>query len=349
MEDPHWPGDWKDALSGIAAQYKAEHPPAILIPTSGTTGVPKYCIHTSDTLFCSARGFAERFGKQGIVHAVNVLPGHHVGGLMPIIRSMECSGRLHYADYRNSDGFQSAPFPLEEASISLVPTQLRRMLASQRGTRVLRRFGLILVGGAACPPDLLEISRREEIRLCPCYGSTETAAMVTALDPEEFLAGQTGVGTALPHAEISIDSTGRILVRSGSIAMGYIPTNELFSRDPFPTGDLGAMNETGHLHIGGRADRVIITGGENVHPEQIEAAAVATGLIQSALCRGVPDPDWGTRVELEVVMKPEASGSMGSLRAELQERLPHYAVPKAIHPVKSLPPGKGIDAQESGS
>jgi O-succinylbenzoic acid--CoA ligase len=340
LSDPAWPRDWKKKMAEIASGMATEGASVILIPTSGTTGLPKYCIHSADTLLCAAKGYAGRFGKKGIIHAVNVLPQHHVGGLMPFLRALECSGLVHSADYREVASIRSAPFPLDQASLSVVPTQLRRMLADQDSRKILRSFALILVGGAACPPDLLEQAREESLRLCPCYGSTETAAMVTALDPEEFLTGVNGVGTPLPHASVEVDADQRIRIRAGSITLGYLPETPDFSRDPFLSGDLGHIDEQGHLHIHGRADRVIITGGEKVHPEQVEMAALASGLVSQARCKGLPDPEWGQRVELEVVDQSGDPQLISKLSDSIATRIPRYAIPKSIIKLESLPPAK---------
>jgi O-succinylbenzoic acid--CoA ligase len=196
---------------------------------------------------------------------------------------------------------------------------------------ILRRFALIFVGGAACPHDLLENARMHGLPLAPCYGATETAAMVTAMDPADFLAGASGVGTPLPHARIEIDPDQRVLVRSPSLLRAYLPPVDNFTRDPFPTGDIGTMDEAGNLSIFGRADRVIITGGEKVHPEQVEAAALATGLVTAARCKGVPDPDWGHQVQLWVEANPWNPEVRSQLLQELRNRLPTFALPKAIN------------------
>lgn len=348
LSDPVWPAGWKRRMEKIASNPPAETGPPILIPTSGTTGMPKYCIHTAATLNCAANGFATRFGRRGIIHAVNILPLHHVGGLMPILRAGACSGQVHFADYRRADSLQSASFPLEQASLSLVPTQLRRMLANAAMKTTLRRFGLILAGGAACPADLLEQARQAGLNLCPCYGSTETAAMVTALDPEDFLAGESGVGAAMPHAKVTVGTGGQVKIESDSLCHGYLPADPGFIRSPFTTGDLGKMDSAGRLHIQGRADRVINTGGEKIHPEQVELAALSSGIVSAARCHGVSDTEWGQKVVLEVVLS-DPSASPEQLRGILAGQLPPYAIPKEVHSRSHLAPTKTFDDTARGS
>jgi O-succinylbenzoic acid--CoA ligase len=329
LADPAWPAQWRARMQELADAFAGG--PAVLVPTSGSSGMPKYCIHDIDTLRAAARGFASWRGAGGVTHAVNVLPLFHIGGLMPHFRCAETGGAVHAADYRSPRTLTAAPFPLGQAAISLVPTQLRRMLAGPDTLAVLRRFGLILVGGAHCPADVLKNSRQAGLRLAPCYGATETAAMVAALEPEAFLGGAGGVGRALSHATIDTDPAGRVRVRSAAVMRGYFPAAPGFCRDPFVTGDLGEFDADGGLRILGRSDRVIITGGKNVHPEQVEAALLATGLASRAQCRGVPDPDWGQRVEAWVVPAVGAAPTREQLRQALRERLPAHAIPKALH------------------
>ncbi len=100
--DPGWPEDWKRHAESVASRLDPKPEPRILIPTSGSTGLPKFCIHDTDTLGTAARAYEQRFGKNGVIHSVNILPQHHVGGLMPVLRSAACGGKVHFADYRDS-------------------------------------------------------------------------------------------------------------------------------------------------------------------------------------------------------------------------------------------------------
>lgn len=164
--------------------------------------------------------------------------------------------------------------------------------------------------------------------------------MVTALDPEAFLSGKTGVGTPLPHAQVEVDAHQRVLVRANSLLLDYLPSVDGFSRDPFVMGDLGKRDASGNLTILGRSDRVINTGGEKVHPEQVEAAAIASGLVCGAHCRGCPDTDWGTRVELECSVRSLSDELEQLIRQSLEQHLPAYAVPKVIRIYRRQPKDK---------
>lgn len=354
LMDPTWPEKWAKALENClknkgqalgSPRDGAVLPegPSIVLATSGSSGRPKLCLHDPATLGAASAAFRDRFAASGIIHAVVVLPQHHVGGLMPVLRAAASGGRVHFADYRNPRSLAAAPFPLQQASLSVVPTQLSRMRADPAFLPLLRQFGLVLTGGAHAPANLLQWARRDSIRLAPCYGSTETAAMVTVLDPESFLSGITAVGTPMPHATIRLDARQRVLVASPSNLRAYLPRQDGFSRTPLAMGDIGRIDSNGQLHILGRADRVINSGGEKIHPEQVEAAAIASGLVAAALCHGVADRDWGMRAELKVVPRQEPTFTRPRLLAHLRETLPPYAVPKTLHLVEALPAAPKAD------
>jgi O-succinylbenzoic acid--CoA ligase len=327
---PEWPQDWLKQLRELASRYTPENPQSLLIPTSGSSGIPKFCIHNADTIQSATDGFNNFATSKGIRHNINVLPQHHAGGLLPVFRSAACDGMTHFADYLDIEKLMKVPFELNESCISVVPTQLRRMLGDQDLCGFLQSMGMVLVGGAACSEGLLKEARRKGIRLAPCYGSTETAAMVTILDPDAFLDGASGVGKPLSGAGISLAEDGRIQVHSDANCRGYWPQDMEFNREPLQTNDLGELDKSGNLRILGRADRIIITGGEKVIPEVVEAAAQASGLVAEAYCFGSPDPVWGMRVELEFTSVRNGPGLEARLEAWLKDWIPPYAVPKSI-------------------
>jgi O-succinylbenzoic acid--CoA ligase len=298
--------------------------------TSGSSGTPRRCHHTPDTYLAAAEGFVSRFPD--LRHAINVLPQEHISGIMPEIRCAVAGGRVHRADYRLPESWVDAPFDLAKASVSLVPTQLFRLMGDAAALHVLQRIATIFLGGAPVDAALLERARAAGLRLAPCYGMSETAAMVTALDPDAFLAGASGVGTPLPHASLQI-MEGILHIDSPAVCHGYLPATDNFQRQPFRTSDIARCDSGNTWHILGRADRVIISGGKKVHPESIEALAVALPGVRAARCSGVSDPDWGQRVHLDVCPVNDAADPAQlatQLRASLAADLPAHALPKSI-------------------
>lgn len=317
--------------------------PAILVRTGGTTGRIRWARHTWDTLTAAADGFLGFFGEAA-ASAVNVLPLYHVGGLMSVVRAMRGGGVVRPADYRTIGSSTGIPAGF---TVSLVPTQLHRLLEDPAAVHALRPAGRILLGGARADSKLLAAARRAGLPVAPCYGMTETGALVLALTPERFLAGDPGVGRALPHVELVWQAAPvrpelpagvrRLGIRSPSLCHGYWPAseNEGFSRDPWWTPDLAVPSPGGDVEIVGRIDRVIISGGENVDAERVEAVLRSFPGVTAVAVIGLPDADWGERV----VAVAETGDAFDSARwhAFLRKNLAPAERPKALAEVEALP------------
>jgi O-succinylbenzoic acid--CoA ligase len=304
----------------------------IWIPTGGSSGNLRFAGHTWATLTAAVQGFCEHFADYGTdpVSAYCVLPLYHVSGLMQALRCWHTGGTLWVQSFRALQ--QGGPLPGQAGFLSLVPTQLQRLLMAERGDW-LRQFRGILLGGAPPWPTLLARSRQLQLPLAPTYGMTETAAQVATLLPSEFLAGQSGSGRSLPHVQLTLcDDAGRG-VPSGQVGLITLSTLALAATystgplmQPFQPGDRGYLDGAGVLHVVGRADHLILTGGEKVQPEEVEAALLATGRVRDAVVVGVPDRDWG-----EVVVAlwvPLDDPDPRPLQAQLRQVLSPYKCPK---------------------
>lgn len=267
----------------------------LCIPTGGTGGGVKFARHDERTLSAAARGFCAHFGLDR-VNAVNVLPAYHVGGLMPRIRCAATQGEHVAWDWKRLEAGDRPTLAKDRGAwvISLVPTQLQRLIAVPEALGWLRGFQLIFLGGGPLWPALAKEAARTQLPLALSYGMTETAAMVTALQPQEFLAGGRSSGAAMPHARVRVDAEGVVHVAGESVFHGYWPETRI--EREFTTEDLGVLDELGHLHIRGRRDAVIITGGMKVRPTDVEAALRASGEFADVAVLGVPDPAWGEAV-----------------------------------------------------
>lgn len=229
---------------------------------------------------------------------------------------------------------------------SLVPTQLQRLL-QQGDQRLLwlARFRTLLVGGAPAWPTLLKAARRHHLQLALTYGMTETASQVTTLDPEAFLQGQTDFMQVLPHVQIIIadedhqplppGDIGQVGIQSAALFKGYYP-QRFTENGLFWTDDLGGMNDGGDLAIVGRLSRKIISGGENIYPEEIENALLNTGMVGDAYVLGLPHTEWGESLAAVVVPEP-ASFSLRGLQAVLKEHLSSFKQPQEWIVLPQLP------------
>lgn len=298
LTDPGWPAERRAEAEGVMARADSAERGGLGwlgVPTGGTGGGVRFARHDEKTLAAAVRGFCAHFGL-GRVNAVDVLPAHHVSGLMARVRSAVSGGEHRAWSWKRlDDGDRPVLTPREDGwVISLVPTQLQRLLAAEGGPEWLRGFRIIFVGGGPIWPALADAAAAERVPVALSYGMTETAAMVTAMRPEEFLAGARHSGRALPHARVGIGADGTITVSGESVFRGYWPAWR--EGGAFTTDDAGSLGADGSLTVIGRRDAVIITGGEKVQPERVESVLRATLAGTEVAVVGVPDVEWGEKV-----------------------------------------------------
>ncbi|MDR1817144.1 MAG: AMP-binding protein [Puniceicoccales bacterium] len=384
--NPNWGAtERREAAEEMARIRASEAPPAVPmlhIPSGGSGGRVRFVGHSKETLFAAARAqnvvmFAARKNARSGAGAADektvprspifysTLPAWHISGVMPCVRALVSGGGV-----KNCDGSFAPDMPLpvladdlaDFRQVSLVPTQLRRLLerAGGGGEEWLRGFDCVLLGGAPADAALLERARAAGIRVALGYGMTETAAFVAWVPPDEFLAGGGVAGggvaggaplplppaTVLPGAKIEIldvagapvpaGISGRVAISAPWLAPACAPR--------FVTNDEGVMDAGGFLRILGRLDRFIITGGEKVDPRRIEAALLAAssaagGLVAETLVVGEPDPEWGERVVALLVLKDGADlpDLSPKLAAALRRQLAPHCVPKRWLRVPRLP------------
>jgi O-succinylbenzoic acid--CoA ligase len=321
---------------------------ALVIETSGSTGGPKRVVLSAAALRASARATDARLGGPG--HWLLALPAHHVAGAQVISRGLLAGHRPTALDCR--DGFRAERFAEVAAALlagtpgqrhytSLVPTQLHRVLAegdSSGGTggaggpalAALRTFDAVLVGGAATPTALLTEARRVGVRVVTTYGMSETAG------------GCVYDGAPLDGAEVRLDpADGRISLAGPMLASGYLGNPELtaasFQDGWFHTSDLGSWTPDGRLRVLGRADDVIITGGEKVHPAAIERVLTAQPGVRAACVVGLADPEWGQVVAAAVVCADSAGLNSGALGSAVRAELGAASVPRLLCELAELP------------
>lgn len=318
----------------------------IMIPTGGSSGQIKFAIHTWSTLSAAIQGCQTYLQpEQGAINSCCLLPLYHVSGLMQFLRSLLTGGQFALAPDRTLDALLACPeFQPQRFFLSLVPTQLQRLLSQPEQARILPQFQAILLGGAPASPALLAMARSQNLRLVLSYGMTETAALVTALPAADFLAGQQNAGQVLPHAKIQIcdrkgnplptGQTGQVVIQAKSLTLGYLGQPPL--QQCLLTDDLGYLDEQGYLHLVGRHSRKLISGGENVFPEEVEAAILATGLVQDVYVLGLPDPEWG-EVVAAVYVPRDAGMTQAQLKQAIAPYLSRYKQPKHWLAVSHLP------------
>ncbi|MBS0664484.1 MAG: AMP-binding protein [Verrucomicrobia bacterium] len=330
---------WSEsARAALAALAPADRPRAsseagwLCIPTGGTSGGLKFARHDERTLTAAVRGFCAHFGLDR-VNAVGVLPPHHVSGLMARVRCAATGGTHRDWSWKELEAGRWPDLGPGDWVLSLVPTQLQRLLGSEAGRSRLTRFRVIFLGGGPTWPALAEQAAEARLPVVLSYGMTETAAMVAAQRPEEFLAGDRSCGRAMPHATIRIGDDGLVRITGESVFRGYFPARS--ENREFETQDLGMLDRLGRLQVLGRRDAAIITGGKKVQPIEVEAALRACGEFADVAVLGVPDPEWGEAV---VACYPGggAAPDAGRVRATLAALAPHQR-PKRLVPITPWP------------
>lgn len=297
---------------------------AVVLATSGSTGTPKGAELTADALLASARASLARIGaRAGAGRWLCCLPAHHISGLGVLVRSLLTGLTPVFADRVDEAVITSAGCDY----VSLVPTQLRRLLAAGAPAD---RFGTILLGGSVTPADLLDAAAAAGARVVTTYGMTETCG------------GCVYDGVPLDGVKVATDEAGLIRIGGPVLFSGYRLAPELtracVSDGWFVTSDLGAVAADGSVELRGRADDVINTGGEKVVPAQVERALRGLDSVSDVVVVGAPDALWGERVTAVIVPADLADPpSLARLRTELRDTLPRYAVPMALASVGEIP------------
>jgi O-succinylbenzoic acid--CoA ligase len=293
-----------------------------VIGTSGTTGLPKRVALTYANHVASAAASAAALGVEPGDRWLSPLPLHHVGGLNVLIRSA-INGTTVVVQREFDAERVKATFEAGEVTLaSMVPTMLVRL--REAGLRRAPGLRAIALGGGPVPAGLLDWAAETGIPVVPVYGMTETCSQIVAGSP----------GRVLPGVELEIAPDGEILVRGAMVAPG-----ELGEDGWLHTGDLGRLDEDGRLHVLGRLKELIVTGGENVAPLEVEQALLAHPAVSDAGVAGLPDPEWGEAITAFVVLSEPAGED--ELRGWCRGRLEPFKVPKAIHAVERLPRGAG--------
>lgn len=337
LADPAWGVTERARLRRLLERVPDRPAPArgwLCIPTGGSSGTLTFARHDGDTLAAAVDGFARHFGC-GRISTCGILPLHHVSGLMGWLRAALTRGSFRSESW---DEVERGNLPLwrdQEAFVSVVPTQLQRLLARARTRAWLRRFRAVFVGGGPAWPDLLDAAARAKLPLSLSYGMTETAAMVAALRPDEFAAGDRSSGRLLPHVRLRTRADGTVVIAGPSLFRGYYPGWRA-RRAPLVTQDVGFFDGTGALHIEGRRDALIISGGEKVDPVTVEAALRATGEFEDVAVIGIPDPEWGAAV---VACYPQSNGipRWGEVRRRIDPLLASFQRPKRYVALGSWP------------
>ena len=299
---------------------------AVVLATSGTSGTPKVVELGADAVRWSALATSRALAAGPGDRWLCCLPLHRVAGLAVVARAWHTGLPIEVHERFDPGAVRAAAG--RATLVSLVPAMLRRLLAA--GDEAAR-FRRVLLGGGPVPADLVEEAARRGIGLVRTYGLTET------------FGGMVHDGHPLDGAELRIGGPeGELLVRGPMLLRRYRGdpgrTADALAGGWLRTGDLGRIGPGGRLEVLGRSDDLVISGGVNVHPDEVEAVLAAHPGVAEAAVAGRPDPEWGQRVAAFVVPRDPANPpTLAELRAFAGERLAPAKAPRELVLLPALP------------
>ncbi len=311
--------------------------------TSGTTGFPKGVPLTFDNHRASALASAERLGVDPHDRWLLTMPLYHIGGMSIVFRAAIYGITIVLHPTFDVDRVHRALTDGKITIVSLVPTMLHRLLEKYPNFKPSPSLRVILLGGAGAPENLLEKALALNLPIALTYGLTEATSQVATSTPEQTRAKPGSVGKPLHGTNIEIvdgsgkslpnGEVGEIIVSGKTLTSGYIGAPRL--QGGLHTGDIGYLDSNGDLWLLTRRTDLIVSGGENIYPEEVERALMEHPAVSDACVIGVPDPEWGQSVAAAVVVREACNGE--TLLQFLRGQIAGYKVPRRIVIVESLP------------
>ncbi len=312
-----------------------------IIHTSGTSGRPKATVLSYGNIYHSALASARTLGTLPDDRWLCVLPLYHVGGLSIILRSLIYGTAVELLPAFDVDEVNRALSEKPVSIVSLAPTMLQRLLDAK--TRAWNpQLRLVLLGGEAAKPSLIERCLAEDIPVAASYGLSEASSQVATALPHQLRVKSGTVGKPLPFTQVRIadesgrtlgaDAPGEVLVKGAAVMRGYhgdAAAADRALRDGWlHTGDIGYMDADGDLFILQRRSDLIISGGENIYPAEVEAALRLHPALDDVLVFGLPDEQWGQRVAALVQLKTGKKVDATELIEFARQRLARYKIPR---------------------
>ncbi len=318
--------------------------------TSGTTDEPKIVPLKRAQMISASANTATYIQPENNDYWLLCLPLHHIGGISIILRSLSYRSAIYRLDRFDAPSVaQLLTRNKQIIAASLVPTMLKRLLDDSSFT-THNRFGSILLGGGPIPSTLLEKCIERKIPVISSYGMTETCAQITAL---RLASSKDALNSAGPICEPNLieirdanrqklgpDKSGTIWLKGKQLFDGYYDKSvqDCFDESGwFNTGDFGRLDEKRRLYIESRRSDLIVTGGENVSPFEVEEALKKVEEICDAAVVGLPDKEWGQKIAAVIVFNKNQEVTEDKLRNELKKKLENFKIPKQIIVADVLP------------
>ena len=328
--------------------------PLLLVYTSGTTGKPKGALLTHANCFWTNLSFDRTAGVHDDDVVLQVLPQFHVGGwnVQPLLAWWRGATVVLEPAF---DAARALRLIAEQHVTTMMGVPATYLLLSQEPTFAeadLSSLRLAVVGGAPMPESLLETWHERGVEVVQGYGLTEAAPNVLCLPPEEARRKLGFAGKPYPHVDVALRdpetgvllqgaAVGELIVRGPNVFAGYWrnpeATDAAFADGWLLTGDVAERDDEGFYRIAGRIKDMVISGGENVYPAEIEDVLHDHPAVLEAAVVGVADEQWGEACAAFVVLRDGASATGEELRAHCRERLARFKVPKTVTFLDALP------------
>lgn len=301
--------------------------------TSGSMSTPKAVCHTLGNHYYNALGANENIPFGPGDRWLLSLPSYHVAGLGVLFRALVGGGAIVIPDSKLSLASQIEKFSITH--LSVVNTQLSELLKSDNRSELRQTLKAVIVGGSPQEQSLLASARTIGLPIATTYGLTEMASQVTCSKPSVIVDSSHTSGRLLNHRKLKISDKGEILVKGDCLMKGYLKpgtppdkaNDSCDSEGWFHTSDRGEMSETGDLIGLGRLDNMFISGGENIYPEQIEAALLEIEAVEQVLVLPVADRKFGQRPVAFVKFSLKPSLTLDELADLLSKSLPPFMIP----------------------
>lgn len=341
-------------LANQDVMFVKDDPVAAIVYTSGTTGRPKGSILSQAAFVASAQASATNVGWTSNDRWLVCMPLAHVGGLSILTRCLLARKPIVLEPRFDPEAVLRAIRRENVTLLSVVPTMLDALLQADREGD-LRRLRFLLVGGAAASLVLLERAAEQGLLALTTYGLTEACSQVSCQALRAPGTLEPGSGRVLPGIELRIvreagglaaaNEAGFIQIRGSTLMQGYwsgpdkLPTMPFTEDGWFVTGDVGALDETGRLFVHARRSDLIVTGGENVYPAEVEQAFERCAGVLGAVVFGVPDERWGQTVAVALVVDGQGSSEDDVALAAIDvvsKRLAPYKRPRRFAVVSTF-------------
>lgn len=328
---------------------RRENKTAVMIFTSGSSGKAKCVEITFENLIANFTLIVSEFKIESSESWLVSLPMFHIGGFAIISRTILSSGRICFPKSMKAEDIIESITTFKPNNLSLVSPTFYHLIESNFA--IPKQCKSIFVGGGRIDRKLVRKAVEMNYPVHLVYGSTETTSMISSVTNEMLLINVNSGAKIFNGVEISINDKepqnysstkiGEVIIKSPTVATGYfndsIETKRKFSKDIFKSGDLGFIDDAGLLHILGRIDDMVISGGENVNTVEVEQKLKMINGVKDCVVLGLNDPKWGEKITAAIVRDKKSNISADEIIIYAKENLPNFQVPKEIIFIEEIP------------